>query len=92
MASTTYYLEMGQAPAKALFQSHSVINSTIGLKWLPEDDAKARQAFKTLRIRPRAIERWTPINGGERISARCTHDAERKLYAAGLVCREMLLD
>ena len=93
MASTTYYPEMGgEADATAMFQSFSVIGNVVALRWQPERDAQARAEFKRLRIRPSRIELDEARTNGPKWTALCTYEASRKLYDAGLVCREMLLD
>jgi hypothetical protein len=93
MTSTTYYPEMGgKADGGALFQSYHVIGDTMALRWKPEGHERALAAFKRLRVRPRRMELSTERRNGPKWCACCTHDAFRKLYDAGLVCHEMLLD
>jgi hypothetical protein len=94
--STTYYPEMGgKADTAALFQSFHVIGRFMALRWSPEHDTAARAAFKSLKVRPSRVE-LTPAehrrDGRAMWGALCTWEASRKLYDAGLVTREMLLD
>lgn len=93
MASSAYYPEMGgKADTAAVFQSFHVIGDTMALRWKPEHHEQATAAFKRLRVRPRRMEYDTQRRNGPKWTACCTHDAFRKLYDAGLVCHEMLLD
>jgi hypothetical protein len=93
MTSTTYYPEMGGKPdAAALFEAFHVINGRMALRWRPERDAEARAAFKRNKVRPNRAELSPGVKKGPRWGATCTYEAYRKLYDAGLVCREALLD
>jgi hypothetical protein len=92
MQSVTYYPEMGEKPVPALFKSFHVMGSTMGLGWATGQHDRALAAFKALRIRPQGMELSETITGGKKWGACCTYAAFRKLYEAGLVCHEQLLD
>jgi hypothetical protein len=84
---------MGEkAPASAIVHTFHVINSTWAARWLPENDAKVRELFASLRIRPRRFERYETIHGTIKCSALITTAARSKLTRCALAANETLLD
>ena len=86
--SVCYYPEMGETAPARLFQG----GGTGYIKWRTESDDHAREAFRKHRIRPSGIRCWDAIRGGKWWSAHLTYAAWRKLFDAGLIAAECLLD
>lgn len=97
--SAIYHPEMGEkADMSKLFQSHYVYNC-YGIEWKEEDNAKALEVFKSLRIRLKkrnslgeTTETRTHKDGSKWVVALVTFAAHDKLMNSGNICLECLLD
>ncbi len=93
-----FYPEMGEVAQPRLFATRHVYNGTYSARWAEVDDAKAKEHFRKLRIRPSAIrdeEGKFPSDleqRGKIKNALLTSSAHRKLMDLDLCAHEVLLD
>ena len=102
MPSTVYHPEMGEKPTSNLFHTSHNFRNSWSVFWTENDDAKARETLKSLRIRPikcvpiepRKIGEWSAATqaGADGFSCLVTSGAHRKLMDAGMCCCRALLD
>lgn len=102
MPSTVYYPEMGDKPTPNLYYTHHNFSDSWSVFWVKSADSKARETFKSLRIRPlkcspiepRKVGEWSDASraGEDGFSCLVTSSSHRKLMDAGLCCCKALLD
>lgn len=102
MSSTVYYPEMGDKPTPNLFHTNHNFGNSWSVFWVKSVDAKARDVFKSLRVRPlkcspielRKEGEWSAASqaGEDGFSCLVTSSAHRKLMDAGMCCCKALLD